>query len=840
MPALIIDNREIEVPDGTKVIEAAERLGIMIPRFCYHPALGSVGACRVCAVKVMEGGVKGIQMSCMLDVEKGMVVSTTDPEAVDFRRHVIEWLMLHHPHDCPVCDEGGHCLLQDMTVSGGHGLRRFAGLKRTYPDQDLGPLVQHEMNRCIHCYRCSRFYQEVTGYRDLGVMQIGNRTYFGRYEEGPLESPFAGNLSDICPTGVYTDKPSRYKGRRWDYERSSTVCINCSLGCHTTTSARYREIVRQEARLSPVVNGWFICDRGRFGSTYVSGGSRPREGRIDGTTATWDESIRAAADRLSRAMRENGADSVATVGSPRNSLETMAMLTRLSGEKGWRPPAFWLEAGPAGGAAAAVSRLEGGLAVSLQEVAAADTIVVVGADPLNEAPMLALAMRQAWRTGAQIFVLDPRPVHLPFDFAHLPVSFSGLSGVLESLLTTGLDPDAVARSGGAGLRRFEAFKRVDPASGEQRQWVEAAANALSESRRPVVVCGTANGDTPLVHLSADAGLWLQAMGKTAGVFYLLAGPNAFGAVMVDAEARSLESLLDAIDAGAVRTLVVTESDPLGQYPDRMRLEKALDGLDLLIVLDYLPTRTAGQAHVFIPTATPIETGGCFLNQEGRLQASERALAGGTPIDISGAGNHPPRVYGTGVPGADLKPAWQTLATLADRELPPESAVVREDIWKWLTGTREIFARLVPPEGIPADGVRFCGGADPTLRFQMPPDTASDRGAADFTLVLTDWTFGTEELSSRSPHLQQIEPLPTLGMHPGDAQRMGLQSGDQVALAFEGATIALALATDSRTAPGMLVMPRHHRLKWQVVGTGPVPVAADQIRKTQDTSDTGAS
>ena len=257
MPKLIIDDREIEVAPKTMVIEAAAQLGIMIPRFCYHPALGSVGACRVCAVKFLEGPLKGIQMSCMVAAQDGMVVSTTDAEAVDFRKHVIEWLMLNHPHDCPVCDEGGHCLLQDMTVSGGHGIRRYAGRKRTYIDQYLGPLVQHEMNRCIHCYRCARYYQEFTGYRDLGVMRNANRTYFGRFQDGILESPFTGNLCDICPTGVYTDKPSRFFGRRWDYQRNPALCINCSLGCHTVASVRYREVKRQEARFSEAVNGYF-------------------------------------------------------------------------------------------------------------------------------------------------------------------------------------------------------------------------------------------------------------------------------------------------------------------------------------------------------------------------------------------------------------------------------------------------------------------------------------------------------------------------------------------------------------------------------------------------------
>ena len=264
MPKLIIDEQEILVPEGTKVIEAAERLGIMIPRFCYHPALGSVGACRVCAVKFVEGPHKGVDMSCMVEAKDGMVVSTTDEEAVRFRQYVIEWLMMNHPLDCPVCDEGGHCLLQDQTVSGGHGVRRYPGRKRTYLDQDLGPFVQHEMNRCIHCFRCQRFYQDFAGYRDLGVMQIGRREYFGRAESGRLESPFSGNLIDVCPTGVYTDKPARFKGRRWNFERGPSLCIHCSLGCNTIANARYREMIRLEARVNEAVNGHFICDRGRF------------------------------------------------------------------------------------------------------------------------------------------------------------------------------------------------------------------------------------------------------------------------------------------------------------------------------------------------------------------------------------------------------------------------------------------------------------------------------------------------------------------------------------------------------------------------------------------------
>ncbi len=252
MPRLVIDDLEVEVPEGSKVIDAAERLGIVIPRFCYHEALGPVGACRMCAVKFVQGPFKGVQMSCMIDARDGMVVSTTDEEAVQFRKRVIELLMMNHPLDCPVCDEGGQCLLQDETVSGGHGIRRYRGRKRTYRDQYLGPYIQHEMNRCIHCYRCSRFYQEFAGYRDLGPMQIGDRLYFGRFSDGKLESPFSGNLVDICPTGVYTGKTARFKVRRWDLEESALPLQPLLAGVQYD---RERSLSRGHSRGGPLQPG---------------------------------------------------------------------------------------------------------------------------------------------------------------------------------------------------------------------------------------------------------------------------------------------------------------------------------------------------------------------------------------------------------------------------------------------------------------------------------------------------------------------------------------------------------------------------------------------------------
>ncbi len=827
MPKLVIDDREIEVASGTKVIEAAEQLGIMIPRFCYHPALGSVGACRVCAVTFLQGPLKGVQMSCMADAQDGMVVSTTDEEAVDFRKHVIEWLMLNHPHDCPVCDEGGHCLLQDMTIAGGHGIRRFAGNKRTYTDQYLGPLVQHEMNRCIHCYRCARFYQEYTGYLDLGVMRSANRTYFGRFKEGVLESPFGGNLTDICPTGVYTDKPSRFFGRRWDYERSPTICINCSLGCQTVVSFRYREARRQEARFSQAVNGHFICDRGRYGHFYNGLESRPRWASIGGSRAAVKETLQEAHEKLAQIRQIAGPPPLAAVGSSRNSLETQSMLRHFCRVNNWEDPVFFMDQALALKVKSAVARLEPELAVSLREVEKADFILVTGADPINEAPMLALAMRQAQRNGATIVVLDPRPVSLPLDFLHLPVALNELGFYSGLLIKAAVDRTAAEALGERAAEFYESAPDKSLVGESHRVRISAVIQALRESRQPLVVCGTDIVRPQIPGLAADLALLLKAAQKRAGLFYLLPGANAFGAGLVCDPERSFLQIVEGIERGDIKALILAECDPFSHFADRKRLERAVDRLEMLVVMDYLETEAVQRAHMFLPTATLYEAGGIFINQEGRLQVAGQAYRGGLPIVQSGGGHHPPRIYDLGIPAAEARPAWQMLAALADKNSGPAGDRV------WLADITPEIADLPRWHDIPDDGVRIQSAAKTDLRFRGQNAFAIDKTRiqdSSLELIPVDWTFGTEALSACSACLRELEPEPFATMHSRDATAFKLLDGDRIQIQTDSGGLELILRVADNMAAGILLVPRHHRLSWQTLGTGKIRIGKDRIRK----------
>ncbi|HVP79550.1 MAG TPA: NADH-quinone oxidoreductase subunit NuoG [Thermodesulfobacteriota bacterium] len=833
MPKLKIDGREIEVEQGTKVIEAAARLGIIIPRFCYHKGLGSVGACRMCAVKFTEGPVKGIQMSCMVDACDGMAVSTTDEEAVDFRRHVIEWLMMNHPHDCPVCDEGGHCLLQDMTVAGGHGIRRYLGKKRTYRDQYLGVFVQHEMNRCIHCWRCRRFYQEFAGYRDLGAMQIAYHTYFGRFKDGPLESPFSGNLIDLCPTGVYTDKPSRFTGRRWDFERSPSLCIHCSLGCHIITSAHYRETVRLEARFSDSVNGYFICDRGRYGFYYSNHPQRPRRPRVGTGEVSWENAIQRAGEKLSEITEKNGAQSVACLGSTRSSLENQAMLKRFCKLQGWREPRYFIDPSAVRKVRKAASRLDKKLAVSMREIERADFIIAVGADPVNEAPMLTLAMRQAHRQGATIVVIDPRPIFLPFEFHHFPAAPEKMAPCLNNLIKEAVDRSMAEPLGEAALRFYDTALSKQSSTGLfNGQWA-ALGKELRQSKNPVIVCGTEITSETTPGLAADNALLLQAAKKRAGLFYLMPGPNAFGAALLTSEDGSLMEAMDAIESGTVKALVVVESDPFRNFPDQQRLKRAVGKLDLLLVMDYLPSEATRLAQIFLPTRTLFEMETSFVNQEGRVQFATAAYHGGIPISQISAGGHPPRLFQSDIPGGEPEPAWVVLAKLAHAMSVPGQGRLspsRSELWEWIKKEHPVFSSVPhadpPPEGLRIDLVQ---GKEEPFAWRIPSEKAR-RGDDELELLVCDWTFGTEELSTYSNLIQQVEKEPCLFMNPKDASRAGVKDGERVTLDLNRGPLAVELRVANNVAPGVIVLPKHRRLDWQRMERESVIVGFERIRK----------
>ena len=398
MPKIYIDDVPFEIRPGQNLLEAGLSLGLNIPYFCWHPALGSAGACRQCAVKqyANESDTKGrLVMACMTPCSEGARFSLEDAEAKEFRAGVVELLMANHPHDCPVCDEGGECHLQDMTVMTGHNYRDYRFPKRTFENQDLGPLINHEMNRCIQCYRCVRYYRDYAGGEDLQAFASKNHVYFGRQQSGTLESEFSGNLVEVCPTGVFTDKTlKKHYTRRWDLATAPSVCVHCAVGCNTFPGERYGSLRRIRNRYNGEVNGYFLCDRGRYGYEFVNAENRIRQTqrRRDGgfEPIARGEALAELAGWLADPAK------VVAVGSPRASLEDNFALRRLVGAENF-----------SSGLAARDARLLEVLleclqtaatpTPSLRQIREAEAVVILGEDVLQVAPMVALEVRQASR-----------------------------------------------------------------------------------------------------------------------------------------------------------------------------------------------------------------------------------------------------------------------------------------------------------------------------------------------------------------------------------------------------------------------------------------------------------
>jgi len=718
-----------------------------------------------------------------------------------------------------------------MTVSGGHGIRRYQGKKRTYRDQYLGPFIQHEMNRCIHCYRCVRFYQAFAGYRDLGVMQNAHRTYFGRYQEGPLESPFSGNLADICPTGVYTDKTARFKGRRWDFERGPSLCIHCSLGCHTVGSARYREVVLMEAGFSSAVNGYFICDRGRFGLHYANHPGRPRRARLGKEEVSAEEAMERSTRTLRKILGESGPFSVASLASPRTSLENQGMLLRLCRRMGWRNPAFFATRDTAAKVSRAASTLDPRTAFSLREIEHADFILLLGADPVNEAPMLALALRQASRRKGRVVVLDPRPIFLPFNFDHLPLSPADMEIFFGALVKRAAGPSSLAPPGPEAARFLDSLPGEYP-EGAFKDRFEALEGRLKESQRPGIICGLDLLPPSFVDLVGSGAAILRGVNGPVGLFYLMPGANSLGAALLAPDPGSVEQVVEEIEDGKIRALLIVESDPFWLFPDRQRLEKALAKLDFLLALDYLPSKTGDWAHVFFPTATLFETESSFVNQEGRLQSARPFYGGGSPVSQVGAGSHPPRTFRAEIPGGEPRPAWSVLAEM-EKALPGQGGeplvTTLQGLQEWMAGEFPALAGFNPfgsPEGIRLLRERRDGGFFPSRGSASPAIPAGE----SLDLFFVDWTFGTEELSSYSPFTQQAEKSPCLFLHAADATRLGLADKGRVRIALDSGSLEVEICVAEKMAPGMMILPRHRRISWQVLAGLPARVGLDKIKK----------
>jgi NADH-quinone oxidoreductase subunit G len=779
MPTIFIEGKPYQVQDGQNLLQACLALGFNLPYFCWHPALGSVGACRQCAVKQFkdEKDTQGkLVMACMTPAKDGTRISIEDPEAQQFRASVIEWLMVNHPHDCPVCDEGGECHLQDMTVMTGHDYREFRFQKRTHRNQYLGPFINHEMNRCIACYRCVRFYRDYAGGRDLDAFGAHDHVYFGRYEDGVLENEFSGNLVEVCPTGVFTDKTFKHHySRKWDLQTAPSICVHCGLGCNTIPGERYGQLRRIRNRYNGAVNGYFLCDRGRYGYEFVNSEQRVRHPMLrakGGTTAepvTGDAALQAIAPLLAQSKRVIG------IGSPRASLEANFALRALVG-----PEQFFLgtSAKDAGLASAVVNALRDGPArtPSLRDAELADVVLVLGEDLTNTAPRLALSLRQlvhrkATRIAAQIDIPEWNDVAIREVVQHEKETLfiatpyhTKLDDV--ALRTYRAAPEDLARLGFAIAHALNAeAPPVPDLPDEECALVIEIAQALHRAHRPLIVSGTSCGSEAVVQAAANVAWALCSKDRRAELLFTVPEANSLGLALMGG--GDLQDALQALQDGQADMVIILEND-LYRHADAKVVDAALEAAAHIVVIDHLINGTTDKAEILLSAGTFAEASGTLVNNEGRAQ----------------------RFFQVFVPQDEIQASWRWLRDMmvAAGRIKPGVWQTLDDVSAALAEANLIFApirEVAPAEGfrmvgqkIPRQSPRYSGRtaihADVNVSEPKPPDDLDSalsfsmegyEGQPPAALIPRFWAPGWNSVQSLNKFQSEIAG-PLRGGDPG--------------------------------------------------------------------------
>lgn len=600
MPKIFINDQEFLVEEGKNLLHLALAKGFNIPYFCWHESLGSIGACRQCAVVQFkdENDKKGrLVMSCMTEAINNIRISTDHEDVISFRKNVIEWMMTNHPHDCPVCDEGGECHLQDMTMMTGHNYRRYRFKKRTFINQNLGPFIYHEMNRCIACYRCVRFYKDYAKGKDLDVFSSSNRVYFGKTENGPLKSEFSGNLVEVCPTGVFTDKVFRSQYvRKWDLQSSPAICQLCSLGCNIYPSERGNILRRITNRYHPKINGYFLCDTGRFGHNFVNLEKRMINSLEKGNIIE----ILKAKEKFFNKLSES--KSIVAIGSSKASLEDNFALKKLVGAKNFFAgvdPKEWelitlikqiLEEGPNDIAC-------------LKDVEESDAILIVQEDILKTAPRLYLSAIQS-----QYFAIKKIGKSLNIPYWH-DAALRNLSPEEKApIWQLANEPNKLDEHAECSLKQtleetlqfllelFDAICHKDQSN--------PLALKLIKSQRPIIICGISHLDTQIVKASANIAKALYSIGINAKLHFVLPDVNSMGLALLDAQNLNL----------------MPKNSDLGIVLKNNFLKYSMNFNDV-VHIDFLKEPAEYLAYLSLACTSFVEETGTFVNNEGRAQRS---------------------------------------------------------------------------------------------------------------------------------------------------------------------------------------------------------------------------
>ena len=677
--SITVNDQPIQVPKGELIVESVKRLGLEVPIFCYHPRMKPVGMCRMCLVEVGTKGPDGSvrmmpkpQAACSLPASEGLVIVTDSDKIHADRKGVLEFLLINHPLDCPVCDRGGECPLQNNTLFYGPSTSRYIELKRHAPKHyPLSDYVTLDLERCIQCGRCVRFTEEISGDAQLALRFRGASTQPGTFELRKFDSKFSGNVIEICPVGALTNTTYRFRARPWDLETAPGLCLECGNGCNLHVDTRAGGVVRVNGRTNEAVNEEWTCDRGKFGHGYVGS-----DQRLTKVLVRRDDALRPAewGDAYSAMLDAFARGPVAALAGGRPSNEDLYLLQRLvkddlgSPHLDHRFEAHAPKVQP-DHAAFPIAAYEG-----------ASSVLVFGTSLADEEPILFLRLRKAWLlNGTRVVVANDADTDVdsfahtilryrPGTAAHLAAGLAGRATPEATADATGVSVDALkeameALQGGPVIATRGLFEEADG---------ERALDALEALGGPVSVYGR------------------DATDEAAALLGVLPGEGG----------KNAREILEACAGGSISALWLVGVDPFAACPDRTLVTRALENVEFLVVQDVAETEATAYASVVLPVATPQETDGSYTNVERRVQRFLQVVN----------------------PKGDAKPSWRVFSELSLRLRGGQPLFAPRDVLARIARDFPAF-RGVAWDTIEGEGFVLGKGPDPRAE-PFPPTVAN--------------------------------------------------------------------------------------------------------------------
>jgi NADH-quinone oxidoreductase subunit G len=740
--SISINGRTVQARKGELIIAAADREGEYIPRFCYHPRMSPVGMCRQCMVEVE--GPRGPMMvvSCMTPVADGQVVRTETEQVKRAQEGMIELLLANHPLDCPVCDKGGECPLQDQAFSHGPGESRFVEEKRHYEKPiPISDLVFLDRERCILCDRCTRFAREVAGDPLISFTQRGNNTQVMTFPDEPFASYFSGNTVQICPVGALTAQPYRFKARPWDLEQRESTCTTCSVGCRTVVQSSRDELVRYQGVDSDPVNWGWMCDRGRFNFQSVNSEDRLDTPLVRQSGQLAATSWSAALDAVAREMR-NAGGAVAVLGGARGTNEDAFMWGLLADAVGSNMRDAQLD----DGLPAAVLGLP---QATIDSACSAGTVVLLAPDLKEELPVLHIRLRDA-------------------------ATKRGLRIIEVSSHDTGLTAHA--------------WRSVRCEPGAQADTVRAlladpAVSSQLASGDVVVVAGRANLAESAEHTVAaiDA---LLAVVPAATVLPVLRRGNVRGALglgLAPSAGNDAAAILESAANGKVGCLVLLGADPLSDVADADLARRGIAGARFVVAIDTFMTQSATHADVVLPAAAYGEKDGTTTNLEGRVS------------------NVVQKITPRGTSRAD----WMVAAELLHMLGKDAGVATLADVQKLMATRFPAFGAAVSSVEVRRNGVVVTA---PATRASASAPAVAPRSSYDFRLVVSRKLYDKALGTAKSPSMVNLAPGAAVIVNPLDAERVGARDGAGVRVSNAHSSLVLPLVASVSVPRGTAVVP----------------------------------